>query len=79
MLSQKTKIRKVGNSQGIILSSDLLSSLNVSEDGFVQIIQQDGALIIMAVGPTLDDLVSTVPKGTKFSEAKTRPSRGREV
>ena len=78
MISQRSRIRKIGNSHGVILPADLLKEmgLNSSQDVIVSI--YDGMIIISPPGPTLKELIASVPKGVFFSEVNTGKARGGE-
>jgi len=49
------QLRKVGNSQALVLDKPLLELLGLSENGHVQLTVQDGVLIVAPVEPTQVD------------------------
>lgn len=62
-----TKVKKWGNSQGLRLSKELLSQVDMSVGDAVEVAVQDGALIVTPVRRVrgaldLEELVSSIPK-----------------
>jgi antitoxin component of MazEF toxin-antitoxin module len=49
------QLRKVGNSNALILDKPILELLGLEEDGQVQLTIQDGALIVVPTKPFLVD------------------------
>lgn len=79
-----TKIQKWGNSQGLRLPRNLLADISADVGDEVDIVAQDGALIITPVrrvrgGHQLRDLVRRIPKKVPTGELEWGPPRGREV
>ena len=63
----KTKIRKIGNSSGVILPADVIGKLNLKTNE-IEISIEEGSLIITPIPLTLTELLDTVPEGEKFLE-----------
>ena len=49
------RLRKVGNSNALILDKPIMELLGLEEDGQVQLTIQDGALIVVPTNPFLVD------------------------
>ena len=79
MLAQKLKIRKIGNSQGVILPSYLVEALKLDTGSEIEAWIYDGVLILCPPAPTLQQLVNSVPNGESFIESKTGKAEGNEV
>jgi antitoxin component of MazEF toxin-antitoxin module len=79
MRVQKSKIRKIGNSQGIIFPTEILEALHLKTGSEIELTVDNGIIIIAPQAPTLDQLLMSVPKGRKFKEANTGRSKGKEV
>jgi antitoxin component of MazEF toxin-antitoxin module len=79
MYVQTSKIRKIGNSQGIIFPTEFLEALNLKSGSEIELTIDHGTIIITPKVPNLDQLLASVPKGKKFKEAQTGRSRGKEV
>ena len=78
MAPQRMKIRKIGNSRGLILPAHILQSLHLLDGEDVDVSVEDGVIIIARPPPSLDQLVESVPEGEKFNEAKTVKAVGLE-
>ena len=76
--ARKFKIRKIGNSQGLLFPAELLKELKIHIGQEVEATVYDGVLVIAPSTPSLEDLLESVPKGKGFSEANTGKSRGGE-
>jgi antitoxin MazE len=79
-----TKVQKWGNSQGLRLSKELLSDVEICVGDAVDIIVHDGSLVITParrVRGALDltQLVERIPAGYKPEEIDWGPPVGREV
>jgi antitoxin MazE len=79
-----TKVQKWGNSQGLRLSKSLLSTAAIAVGDEVDVVVQDGALIVTPVrrvrgGHDLRDLVRRIPKGGDAEDLDWGPPVGREV
>jgi antitoxin MazE len=79
-----TKIQKWGNSQGLRLPRTLLADIQANIGDEVDVVVQDGALVITPVrrvrgGHRLRDLVRRLPKGEPVGELEWGPPRGREA
>lgn len=79
-----TKVQKWGNSQGVRLSKSLLSTAAIAIGDEVDIVVEDGALIVTPVrrvrgGHDLRELVRRIPKGSRGQELDWGPPVGREV
>lgn len=79
-----TKVQKWGNSQGLRLSKDLLSDADIEVGDSVDIVAQDGALIVTPVRRVrgrldLAELVREIPADYTPGECDWGPATGREV
>ena len=77
-MALKSKIRKIGNSQGVILPAEILEELHMKSGSDIEVSVVDGVILISPPAPTLSQLLATVPKGAKFKEAKSGKARGKE-
>nr|WP_325048729.1 AbrB/MazE/SpoVT family DNA-binding domain-containing protein [Henriciella mobilis] len=58
-MSASMKVRKIGNSLGVILPRDILNTLGVEEGDTVDIVQtEDGRIELAVVDREADDLMS---------------------
>ncbi|HSW09347.1 MAG TPA: AbrB/MazE/SpoVT family DNA-binding domain-containing protein [Bacillota bacterium] len=79
-----TRIQKWGNSQGLRLSRELLSQLDISVGDEVDVRVRDGSLVITPFrrvrgGVDLRELVRRIPKSYKPEELDWGNPVGREV
>jgi antitoxin MazE len=79
-----TKVQKWGNSQGIRLSKELLSDVEVNVGDAVDVAVRDGALVVTPLrqvrgGHDLRELVRRIPKDYKPGELDWGYPMGREV
>lgn len=79
-----TKVQKWGNSQGLRLSKELLSDVEIDVGDAVDIIVHDGSLVITPArrvrgGLDLAQLVGRIPVGYKPEDFDWGPPAGREV
>lgn len=79
-----TKVQKWGNSQGLRLNKSLLATAAIEIGDEVDVIVQDGALIVTPVrrvrgGHDLRELVRRIPKKSRAEELDWGPPVGREV
>lgn len=79
-----TKVQKWGNSQGVRLSKELLSHVDIDVGDAVEVAVHDGALVVTPVnrvrgGQNLEELVKHIPKDYKPEEFDWGPPVGREV
>ncbi len=79
-----TKVQKWGNSQGIRLSKELLSDVEINVGDAVEVAVRDGALVVTPVrrvrgGHDLRELVRRIPKDYKPEELDWGYPVGREV
>jgi antitoxin MazE len=79
-----TRVQKWGNSQGLRLSKELLSHVDISVGDEVDVTIRDGSLIITPVrrvrgGLDLGELVRRIPKDYKPEELEWGDPVGREV
>lgn len=76
-MKQKLKIRKVGNSSGIILPKELLEKFGLEPGSELELqIESESFFIIRP--PTLDELLSSMPDGEMFTEMDSGPDVGLE-
>lgn len=78
MISQRIKIRKMGNSHGILIPQEILKSMQWEAGQFVDLILELNALVLAKPVPTLNDLVNSVPKKMKIKEVSTGRPVGKE-
>jgi antitoxin MazE len=79
-----TKVQKWGNSQGLRLSKELLSNVDLNVGDAVEVAARDGVLVITPArrvrgGHDLRQLVKDIPAGYKPEELDWGPPAGREV
>jgi len=79
-----TKVQKWGNSQGLRLSKELLSDVEINVGDSVDVAVRDGVLVVTParrVRGRLDlaQLVRRIPKGYKPKDLDWGPPVGREV
>ena len=79
-----TKVLKWGNSQGLRLSKELLSGIEINVGDTVNVAVRDGAIVVTPIkrirgGHDLEELVSRIPKGYKPGEIDWSPPVGKEV
>jgi len=79
-----TKVQKWGNSQGIRLSKELLSDVEINVGDAVDVAVRDGALVVTPMrrvrgGHDLRELVRRIPKDYKLGELDWGHPVGREV
>jgi antitoxin MazE len=79
-----TKVQKWGNSQGIRLSKELLSNVEINVGDAVDVAVRDGALVVTPLrrvrgGHDLRTLVRRIPKDYKPEELDWGYPVGREV
>jgi antitoxin MazE len=79
-----TKVQKWGNSQGLRLSKELLSNVDLSVGDAVEVAARDGVLVITPArrvrgGHDLRQLVKDIPADYKVEELSWGPPTGREV
>ena len=51
----KTKLRKIGNSSGIILSKRILEQLNIEEEDELKLAVKDGKILIEKISATREN------------------------
>ena len=79
-----TKVQKWGNSQGLRLSKELLSNVDLSVGDAVEVAARDGVLVITPArrvrgGHDLRQLVKDMPAGYKVEDLDWGPPAGHEV
>lgn len=79
-----TKVQKWGNSQGLRLSKELLSNVEIGVGDAVNVAVRDGALVVTPVrrvrgGHDLRELVRRIPKDDKTEELGWGLPVGKEV
>jgi antitoxin MazE len=79
-----TKVQKWGNSQGLRLSKELLSDVEIDVGDAVDVTVHDGSLVITPArrvrgGLDLAQLVGRIPAGYEPEEFDWGPPVGREV
>ena len=79
-----TRVQKWGNSQGLRLSKELLSDVDIGVGDAVDVATHDGALVVTPVrrvrgGVHLEDLVARIPKGYKPGELDWGHPAGKEA
>ncbi len=78
MVVQKAKIRKLGNSQGILIPGEMLKALQLNVGQLVDIFIDVNALVIAKPAPELATLVKSVHKKMRLKEVSTGRAVGRE-
>jgi antitoxin MazE len=79
-----TKVQKWGNSQGLRLSKELLSDVEIDVGDSVDVAVRDGVLVVTPARRVrgrldLEQLVRRIPKGYKPKDLDWGPPVGREV
>jgi len=79
-----TKVQKWGNSQGLRLSKELLSNVEIGVGDAVDVAVHDGVLVVTPVrrvrgGRDLRELVRRIPKDHKTEELDWGEPVGKEV
>ena len=79
-----TKVQKWGNSQGLRLSKELLSDVEIDVGDSVHVAVRDGVLVVTPARRVrgrldLEQLVRRIPKGYKPKDLDWGPPVGREV
>ncbi len=79
-----TKVQKWGNSQGLRLSKELLSNVEIGVGDAVDVAAHDGVLVVTPVrrvrgGRDLRELVRRIPKDHKAEELDWGEPVGKEV
>ena len=79
-----TKVQKWGNSQGLRLSKELLSNVEIDVGDSVDVAVRDGVLVVTPARRVrgrldLEQLVRRIPKGYKPNHLDWGPPVGREV
>ncbi len=79
-----TKVQKWGNSQGLRLSKQVLSDVEIGVGDAVDVAVRDGVIVVTPVrrvrgGHDLKELVRRIPKDHEPEELDWGPPVGREV
>lgn len=79
-----TRVQKWGNSQGVRLSKELLSNVEINVGDAVDVAVRDGALVVTPMrrvrgGHDLRELVKRIPKDYEPEELDWGPAVGREA
>jgi antitoxin MazE len=79
-----TKVQKWGNSQGVRLSKELLSGVDIRVGDAVELVVRDGAIVVVPVRRVrgrhdLRELVRRIPKDYKTEEVDWGRPVGKEV
>ena len=79
-----TKVQKWGNSQGVRLSREILSNVEIQVGDSVNLSVREGTLIVTPLrrvrgGHDLRELVGQIPKDYKASEIDWGYPQGREI
>jgi antitoxin MazE len=79
-----TKVQKWGNSQGLRISRELLSGVEIGVGDAVEVAVREGVIVITPVhrvrgGQDLKQLVKRIPKGYKPEELDWGHPVGKEV
>jgi antitoxin MazE len=79
-----TRVQKWGNSQGLRLSKELLSEVEINVGDAVEVAVRDGALVVTPVhrvrgGHDLRELVERIPEEYEPGELEWGQPVGREV
>ena len=78
----KTRAQKWGNSLGIRIPKALAQEVDVSEDSEVEILAQDGKIVISPIkkkSPSLRQLLSRVTPANLHGEMDAGPAVGKEA
>ncbi|MFA5844314.1 MAG: AbrB/MazE/SpoVT family DNA-binding domain-containing protein [Coriobacteriia bacterium] len=79
-----TKVQKWGNSQGLRLSKEILSDVEIDVGDAVEVAARDGVLVVTPVrrvrgGVDLTQLVREIPADYEPAELDWGPPTGKEV
>jgi antitoxin MazE len=79
-----TKVQKWGNSQGVRLSREILSTIEIQVGDPVNLSVREGTLIVTPLrrirgGHDLGELVAKIPKHYKAEEVVWGKPRGKEI
>lgn len=79
-----TKIQKWGNSQGLRLSKELLSNVEIDVGDAVEVSAREGSLVITPIhrvrgGHDLKELIQRIPKDYEPTELDWGSPSGKEV
>ncbi len=79
-----TKVQKWGNSQGVRLSREILSTIEIQVGDQVNLSIREGTLIVTPLrrirgGHDLRELVGKIPKDYKAEEVAWGKPRGKEI
>jgi antitoxin MazE len=79
-----TRVQKWGNSQGLRLSKELLSDVEIDVGDAVNVAVHDGSIVVTPVRRVrgaldLSELIASIPKGYKPGETDWGPATGGEV
>ena len=79
-----TRVQKWGNSQGLRLSKELLSTVRIEIGDAVEVTVHEGSIVVTPVRRSrgardLAQLVARIPKGYRPGEADWRPPAGGEA
>lgn len=64
-MTEKLKVRQIGNSAGVVLTKEMLSKLGVAVGDELQVHETSKGLEISAFDEELDDALSWIEKGAK--------------
>ncbi len=79
-----TKVQKWGNSQGVRLSKEILSNIEIQVGDSVNLSVREGTLIVTPLkrirgGHDLRELVGKIPKDYRTEEVSWGRPRGKEI
>jgi antitoxin MazE len=76
-----TQIKKWGNSYGVRIPQSLLAQLNLQADGEIELLLENGRLILSPVRstPSLDELLSKITHDNQHNEMDFGKPVGKEV
>jgi len=74
----QTVVQKWGNSLGIRIPSLYVKEFNLRNGNSVEIIEEDGKIVILPPKKTLEELLSRVTNENKHFAIETGPSIGNE-
>jgi putative addiction module antidote len=64
-MTEKLKVRQIGNSAGVVLTKEMLSKLGVAVGDELQVLETSKGLELSSFDEGLDDALSWIEKGAK--------------
>ena len=78
----RSRVQKWGNSLAVRLPKSFAAEAGIDKDSPVDIVVEDGKIVLQAADddvPSLEDLVSRITKRNRHAEVRTGPPVGKEI